>query len=260
MPPSPRPHQPGQPPVRDPVVEAAQGRAVQARLGSLHPAQLEAIRTGRGREFQRLELIGDSLLELVLHAHSVIVGPDCPHCAGRADRYTTDAHLAELARAVDLGEWLDFAPSNHRLADLVEACAGATWVSGRWPQLVAFVDSELHPLGEAEQRRLLQGGALVHRDAPARAREILGAAILEAAASTSAYQRYPEGDEGDLSRIKARMLATEHVVGRCRDSRWVRRRLRTRHFVRDDVERLLADDLLARGLASAVTIAWPLTS
>jgi hypothetical protein len=29
--------------------------------------------------------------------------------------------------------------------------------------------------------------------------------------------------------------------------------------VRDDVERLLAEDLLARGLASAVTIAWPLT-
>jgi hypothetical protein len=100
---------------------------------------------------------------------------------------------------------------------------------------------------------------MVHPDAPVRAREILGAAILEAAASTSAYQRHPEGNEGDLSRIKARMLASEHVLGRCRDSRWVRRQLRTRHFVRDDVERLLAEDLLARGLASAVTIAWPLS-
>ena len=36
--------------------------------------------------------------------------------------------------------------------------------------------------------------------------------------------------------------------------------LRTRHFVRDDVERLLSNDLLARGLASAITIAWPLVS
>ncbi len=249
----------GQGPVRDPVAEAAQRRAVQARLGPLRPAQLEAIRAGRGREFQRLELIGDSLLELVLHAHSVIVGPSCPHCGGRADRFTTDAHLGEVARSGGLGAWLDFSPSEHRLADLMEACSGAVWVSGRWPQLVEFVDSQVHPLERSEQRRLLQGGAMVHPDAPVRAREILGAAILEAAASTSAYQRHPEGNEGDLSRIKARMLASEHVLGRCRDSRWVRRQLRTRHFVRDDVERLLAEDLLARGLASAVTIAWPLT-
>jgi len=250
----------GQGPIRDPAAEAAQRRAVQARLGALNPAQLEAVRAGRGREFQRLELIGDSLLELVLHAHSVIVGPSCPHCGGRADRFTTDAHLGEVARRVRLGDWLDFTASEHRLADLVEACSGAAWVSGRWPQLVAFVDAEVHPLDAAEQRRLLHGGAMAHPDGPVRAREILGAAILEAAASTSAYQRHPEGDEGDLSRVKARMLATEHVVGRCRDSRWVRRQLRTRHFVRDDVERLLADDLLARGLASALTIAWPLTS
>ena len=247
-------------PGHDPVAEALQRRAVQARLGPLRPGQLEALRSGRGAEFQRLELIGDSLLEVVLHAHSVIVGPGCPHCGGRADRYTTDVHLGELARGSGLGEWLDFTPSDQRLADLVEACAGAAWVSGRWPQLVAYVDAEVHPLDQAEQRRLLHGGSMVHPDAPVRAREILGAAILEAAASTSAYQRYPEADEGDLSKVKARMLATEHVVGRCRDSRWVRRSLRTRHFVRDDIERLLATDLLAHGLASAVTIAWPLVS
>ena len=36
--------------------------------------------------------------------------------------------------------------------------------------------------------------------------------------------------------------------------------MRTRHFVRDDVERLLAEDLLAHGLASAVSIAWPLVT
>jgi hypothetical protein len=230
------------------------------RLGTLRPVQLEALRNGRGQEFQRLELIGDSLVEVVLHAHSVIVGPACPVCGGRADRFTTDARLGDIARGSGLGAWLDFTPSDQRLADLVEACAGAAWVSGRWPGLVAFVDAEVHPLDAGEQRRLLHGGALVHPDAPVRAREILGAAILEAAASTAAYLHYPEADEGDLSRVKARMLATEHVVGRCRDSRWVRRSLRTRHFVRDDVERLLATDLLARGLASSITIAWPLVS
>ncbi|MGB8020531.1 MAG: hypothetical protein WCF04_04840 [Candidatus Nanopelagicales bacterium] len=245
---------------RDPVAEAAQRRAVLTRLGPLGPAAMEAIRTGRGREFQRLELVGDSVLEVVLHAHTVIVGPGCPLCAGRADRFTTDANLTEVSRAGGLGEWLDWRPSGARMADLVEACAGAAWSAGRWPRVVGFIAADVHPMPEDEQRRLLHGGAQVHRDAPGRAREILGAAILEAAASTGAYQRHPEGDEGDLSRIKARMLATEHVMGRARDSRWVHRSLRTRHFVRDDVERLLAEDLLSHGLASAVAIASPLTA
>jgi dsRNA-specific ribonuclease len=246
--------------MRDPAAEAVQCARIEARLGPLRPGPLEAIRTGRGREFQRLELMGDSVLELVLHAHAVIVGPRCPLCGGRADRFTTDAHLSELGAEIDLGDWLDWNPSERRLADLVEACAGATWASGRWPQLVAFVAAELHPLPDGEVRRVLHGGASVHPEAPARAREILGAAILEAAASTAAYQHHPDGDEGDLSRVKARMLSTEHVMGRCRDSRWVHRRLRTRHFVRDDVERLLSDDLLEHGIASAITLAWPLTT
>ncbi len=245
---------------RDPLAEAAQRRAIADRLGPLDAEAMEAIRTGRGRTFQRLELIGDSILELVLHAHSVLVGPGCPYCAGRADHFTTDAHLGELAVQIELGDWLDWNPSRHRLADLVEACAGATWVTGHWAQVVTWVAREVHPLPQDEQRRLLHGGAQVHPEAPARAREILGAAILEAAASTSAYRRHPDADEGGLSTVKARMLSGEHVLGRCRDSRWVRRSLRSRRFDRDDVERHLADDLLSRGIASAITIAWPLTS
>lgn len=234
--------------------------AVVARLGPLTGPALVAIAAGRGRDFQRLELMGDSVLEVVMHGHSVLAGPGCPLCAGRADLFTTDARLQQLARAVALGDWLDWHPSASRLGDLVEACAGAAFVSGRWPRVVRFVDQELHPLPGDEQRRLLHGGAHVHPDAPARAREILGAAILEAAAATAAYLAHPEGDEGDLSRIKARMLSGEHILSRCRESRWVRRNLRTRHFVRDDVERLLAEDLLAHGLASAISIAWPLTT
>jgi hypothetical protein len=253
----------GSPPeawTRDPVAEANQRTRVALRMGPLKPGPMEAIRTGRGRAFQRLELIGDSILEVVLHAHTVLAGPGCPHCGGRADLFTTDAHLGEVGAAIGLGEWLDWNPSERRLADLVEACVGATWVSGRWPQVVHFVAEQLHPLGQDEQRRLLHGGGQVHPDAPARAREILGAAILEAAASTGAFHRHPEADEGDLSTVKARMLSTEHVMGRCRDSPWVRRSLRRRHFDRDDVEALLADNLLGHGVASSVSIAWPLTS
>ncbi len=231
-----------------------------AGLGPLTPSAEEAIAAARGRGFQRLEFVGDSILEVILHAHSMVVGPGCPFCRGRADRFTTDAHLTEVGRAASLGEWLDWSPSDHRLADLVEACVGAAWASGRWNQAVSFVAARIHPLPDAECRRLLHGGAQIHPEAPARAREILGAAILEAAASTGVFLRHPDGDEGDLSRIRARLLATEHVMGRCRDSRWVHRRLRRRRFDRDDVEHQLADELLGRGLASAVAIAGPLTS
>ena len=242
------------------VADRRRRSAVTLRFGALDPASLGALADGRGRDFQRLELMGDSVLEVVLHAHSVLAGPSCPVCAGRADLFTTNAHLQLLARQAGLGDWLDWHPSSSRLGDLVEACTGAMFVSGRWPRVVRFVDEELHPIPPDERRRILHGGAQAHPDAPVRCREILGAAILEAAASTSAYLRHPELDEGQLSRIKARMLSGEHILGRCRDSRWVRRRLRTRHFVRDDVERLLAEDLLARGLASAVSIAWPLVT
>ncbi len=228
-------------------------------LGQLTPSAHRAITDARGRDFQRLEFVGDSVLEVILHAHSMVVGPGCPHCHGRADHFTTDAHLTEVARRGAIGTWLDWRPSDHRLADLVEACAGAAWESGGWSRAVGFVAARVHPLPVAESRRLLFGGAQVHRDAPARAREILGASILEAAASTGVFRRHPEGDEGDLSRIRARLLATEHVMGRCRDSRWVHRRLRRRHFDRDDVECLLADELLGRGIAAAVSIAQPLT-
>ncbi|MCU0301395.1 MAG: hypothetical protein MUF35_07305 [Candidatus Nanopelagicales bacterium] len=250
----------GVPRGQDAAALATQRRAVLARLGPLHDDVLEAVRAGRGREFQRLELMGDSVLEVVLHAHAVIAGPGCPTCAGRADRFTTDAHLSELGRRIELGDWLERTPPQHRVADLVEACVGAVWVSRRWAGVVGLVARELHPLDAVEQRQLLHGGAHLHPDSPARAREILGASVLEAAASTSAYLRYPEADEGVLSRVKARMLAGEHVLGRSRDSKWVHRTLRRRRFVRDDVERALAEDLLARGLASAITIAWPLVS
>ena len=50
---------------RDPSLEAVQRAAVAARLGALTPGAMEAIRTCRGQEFQRLELIGDSILEVV---------------------------------------------------------------------------------------------------------------------------------------------------------------------------------------------------
>lgn len=199
------------------------------------------------------------MLELVVHAHAAVAGPGCPYCGGRADHFTTDANLTVVARKYRLGSWLDWPASDHRLADLVEASVGAAWCAGRWPQAVQVVGAHIHPLSDADQLRLLHGGAQINPEAPARAREILGAAILEAAATINAYHGLPAGDEGELSWRKARLLSSEYVMSLCRESKWVHRELRSRHFVRDDVERELADELLARGLAAAVGIALALT-
>lgn len=230
-----------------------------SKLGALPPDLMAAMVAGRGRVFQRLEFLGDALLELVVHAHSAITGPSCPYCGGRADHYTTDANLTVLARQGKLGVWLDWPASDHRLADLVEACVGAVWCAGRWARTVEVVGAQIHPLSEADQHHLLNGGSQISPEAPARAREILGAAILEAAATINAFTSLPGGDEGELSARKARWLSSEYVMGRCRDSKWVHRQMRSRHFVRDDVERELTDELLARGLAAAVGIALALT-
>lgn len=243
---------------RDPL-EPGTREAVLARVGALREPVLLAIAAGRGRDFQVLEFLGDALLELVIHAHATITGPGCPLCHGRADLFTTDAHLTTVAHENGLGAWLRWHPSEHRLADLVEACTAAAWVSGRWPAATSFVARSVHTLDDQQVRRLLNGGAAVHPQAPARAREILGAAILEAGATVNAYANSPTGNEGDMSRLKARLLNTEHVMSRSRDSKWVHRRLRTRHFDRDDVEAQLANELLGRGIAAAVAIAVVLT-
>lgn len=232
---------------------------VTTRLGELPPDLLDAMIAGRGRVFQRLEFLGDAVLELVIHAHAALAGPSCPYCGGRADHFTTDANLTVIARKFKLGSWLDWPASDHRLADLVEASVGAVWCAGRWPQTVRLVGGHIHPLSEADQHHILHGGAQINPEAPARAREILGAAILEAAATINAFESRPAGDEGELSWRKARLLSSEYVMSLCRDSKWVHRQLRSRHFVRDDVERELADELLSRGVATAVGIALALT-
>jgi hypothetical protein len=242
------------------AIEPATRAAITARMGSLPAAVLAGIAAGRGREFQQLEFLGDALLELVIHAHATLTGPGCPLCQGRADVFTTDAHLTEVAHINSLGTWLSWHPSEHRLADLVEACTAAAWVGGRWPATVRFVTGNVHELPARQQHLILNGGAAVHPQAPARAREILGAAILEAGATINSFTRNPAGSEGDMSRLKSRLLASEHVMSRARESKWVHRRLRTRHFDRDDVEAQLADELLGRGIAASVAIAAVLTS
>ena len=44
-----------------------------------------------------------------------------------------------------MGKWLEWRASHERTADLVETCVAASWLTGRWPQTVAFVNAVVHP-------------------------------------------------------------------------------------------------------------------
>ena len=133
-------------------VSASERVAVEAVTGGLPPDLLRAVRDGRGREFQRLEFLGDSVLDVLLTAHAV-VSPSCPECAkvgGNVGRLVTDAALAAKAEGLDLGSWLEWRASPERLADLVEACIAAAWISGGWAQAIAVVERTVHPLESLE--------------------------------------------------------------------------------------------------------------
>jgi dsRNA-specific ribonuclease len=174
---------------------------------------LRAVRDGRGREFQRLELLGDSVLDLLLAVHRWVVA-DCPACGGTS-QVASDRHLAQAARDVGLGSWLEWDASDDRIADLVEACVAAAWLSGGWEQAVGFVSRVVHPLGVATAPVLSAGGASA---APGREARRVGAALLELAAAAGLYRQLPLADEGELSTRRARIHHGERIAAAARAS------------------------------------------
>jgi hypothetical protein len=201
---------------------------------------LLAVRDGRGKQFQRLEFVGDSVLDVMLAVHQWCE-PQCRHCREPgAVVDSTDHHLAEVAMQTGLGSWLEWAASAERLADLVETCVSACWLSGGWSQALSFASRVVHPMG-AETARALEGG-IPGLDAGRAARRV-GSAFLELGAANGLMQTLPNADEGELSQRRAeihRASAVAAVVSR-RDG-----------SLRGDPETLLshAEDQVAEALAA----------
>ncbi len=175
------------------------------------------MRDGRGKQFQRLEFLGDSVLDVVLVVHEW-AEPGCPACASRqASTAASDVHLAEAAHNAGLGAWLEWRASPERIADLVETCVAACWLSGRWAQAARFVAQVVHPVGEVTTKSLLTGGAGLE---PGRIARRAGSALLELAAAEGVVHGFPDADEGELSTRRATIhrataiavLAKEHGV------------------------------------------------
>lgn len=204
------------PPFLRPVVSERERGQIEEALGVIgDESLLRAVRDGRGREFQRLEFLGDSVLDLVLTTHSWVEG-ECPRC----QRHETvpeasDRHLAQAARAAGLGQWLEWRASDDRIADLVETCVAASWLSGAWPQAVAFIDSVVHPIGPRTLQALTTGAPAD----PGRAARRVGSAILELAAGHAVFVAYPNADEGTLSTSRATLHQAPAIAARARQMR-----------------------------------------
>ena len=244
---------PTEPPARTRLeVTSAERDAITAVLGPMPASLLAPIRDARGQRFQRLEFLGDSVLDLVVVVH-LLVEPRCRACTGldgNIGRLVTDHALAERAEAAGLGAWLEWQASPERRADLVEACVAACWLAGGWPQAADLIDLVVHPLGAGVTAILTTGeGGAVSAGNP-RTQRRAGAAVLELAASRRVFDELPTADEGALSHRRAQL----HRAARVAD--YARRHHLSRggpdSVASDVVESQLATTLLRDGADAAL--------
>ena len=208
-----------------------------AELGVVVPVDdAPALLDPRGARFQRLEWLGDSLLD-VLVARVRAGDPSMSH----AD-CTSDAALARTVASTGLPDRLDWRPSPGRLADLAEACVAAghraAGFFGARTVAVRLVSPALAEPG-------LPAALTAKQAAEA------GSHVLEAAAALLLFTLHTGEDEGALSRRRARLLDGDRVA-RHGDGQGT---------VEQQVDRLQAElgrVLVIRGEQAAVHAALPL--
>ncbi len=165
----------------------------------------------RGKHFQRLEWLGDSILDALLAQHRR-TEPDC--CKDRdLEDLCSDRALSKRAEALGLADALDWQPSAGRLADLVEALVAAAWLAGP-PVAVQVAEVLVHP------RLTLKAVMPSAEDHPGctglRSDAQLGAALLEAADTLLLLEKMPDADEGELSTARGRDISGHRLVTRAR--------------------------------------------
>jgi len=238
------------PGLRPSISERERGQIVDV-LGPIPDEHtLLAVRDGRGKMFQRLEFLGDSVLDVLLAVHQWCE-PHCARCREPgAVTDSSDRRLAEVAVQAGLGAWLEWQASDERLADLVETCVAACWLSGGWPQALSFSSRVVHPMG-AETTRALDDGMVGQQ--PGRTARRVGSAFLELGAANGLIRVFPEADEGELSERRAGIhrAAAVAAVATSRDG-----------LLRGDPETILstvedqvADALAAGGADGALQLA-----
>jgi dsRNA-specific ribonuclease len=214
------------------------------------------VRDGRGGQFQRLEFLGDSVLDLVMNVHAV-VEPSCRICQsvqGDVARLVTDHRLSKRATESGVGSWLEWEASPQRLADLVEVCLAAAWLSGSWKQTTDFVHRVIHPLGEACEAALTRSADPSVTGTGSRVERRMGSALLELATARAVFVEDLTADEGELSSRRA-ALHRSTIVAAYAKSTAVVSPVGGDAAVADRVDAWLAATLLSEGADAALLAA-----
>jgi dsRNA-specific ribonuclease len=246
---------------------------------------VDALIDPRGPLFQRLEYVGDSLLDAVV-VRELVARDDWSRTslavlASGQQALVSDHALGRVAARRHLPPVRAFPASRHRLADRIEAAIGAAWVDAGFaaaerlarhlvlapalgePVVAPAVpdgDGDLHAeravtvLGHGVREPRWFGAA--QRPGPAQRRlAVVGNAVLEAACSMAQYVDQPLDDEAALSAQRRGEIANEALAARARELGLVPDRSWDSRAVADRVQALVGAAAYDGGLASGVSVA-----
>jgi dsRNA-specific ribonuclease len=201
---------------------------------------VEALVDPRGHLFQRLEYVGDAILDSVVLQELVLLEPwsesDLSVVSGGQQSLVSDHALGRVAARRGLPDVRTFDASRHRLADRIEASIGAAWAD---TGIVAAEAVARHLVVGPGLRHLQRRagvpeadgdegyesaarscghepvtaawyGAAARAGAPRRRLAVVGNAVLEAAFSTAQYVESPWASEAEMS--EERRTATSNAV------------------------------------------------
>jgi len=210
-------------------------------------AYVDALVDPRGHLFQRLEYVGDALLDCVLLQSLVRIEPwtegDLSVVSGEQQALVSDHALGKVAARRGLPDVRAFSASRHRLADRIEAAIGAAWADSgigaaeevanhlvvtpglrHVPLLTGLPDAAGDDRYETAARVCGHDpvtpawyGAAAGGGAARRRLAVVGNAVLEAAFSTAQYVESPWATEAEMSEERRAATSNAALAERAHD-------------------------------------------
>ena len=251
-----------------------------------HRVYAEALLDPRGPLFQRLEYVGDSILDAVVLRSLVRLQPwsepDLSVINGQQQAMVSDQALGRLAAGRGFPDVRAFDASRHRLADRIEASIGAAWadsgiaaaedvatrlVVGPGLRHASLLDEPPDADGDDryEAASTICGhvpltvswyGAAAAGGAPRRRLAAVGDAVLEAACATAQYVEAPLATEAMMSEERRDATSNAALARRAHDLGLVRRAdPPDRRALADEVQALVGAATMDGGTAAGLAVA-----
>ncbi len=262
---------------------AALDHALGVRLP--HREVVAALVDPRGPVFQRLEYVGDSLLDAVvvqaLVAREPWLEPSLAHVDHEQQALVSDHALGRVAARRGLPHVRTFPASRQRLADRIEACIGAAWADVGLPaaERLAWrlvLDDGLaghrsvtglpdlprdrryeeaargcgHEVGNAAWFAAAAAGGAARRRLA-----VLGNAVLEATCSAAQYAADPAASEAAMSEERRRLTSNAVLAVRAAELGLGGGDAEDRRAVADEAQSLVGAATMDRGIGSGFALA-----